>query len=81
MKAYEDKDGFQLYIVNILKNFYDEFKRACLGNRFTVRDFEFSRVAVYVRMVYRNHVCDGTLSGLLPLQARKESKRRHHYRP
>jgi len=40
-KITEDKEGYGLFIVTILKNFLDEFKRAALSNRAIVRDFNF----------------------------------------
>mmetsp|Transcript_8544 Transcript_8544/g.11103 ORF Transcript_8544/g.11103 Transcript_8544/m.11103 type:complete len:412 (-) Transcript_8544:582-1817(-) len=40
-KITEDKEGYGLYMVTILKNFEAEFKRAALSVRCVVREFQF----------------------------------------
>jgi V-type H+-transporting ATPase subunit C len=44
-KIAEDKDGFILYVVTILKNFKDVFAQACQKARFTLRDPALDRKA------------------------------------
>jgi V-type H+-transporting ATPase subunit C len=44
-KLIEDKDGYVLYAVTILKKFTDSFKSACREKRFVIRDFQYDPLA------------------------------------